>query len=189
MSAGAKYSLVCYLAGVLVVICVVLLASQRAFAQTSANTGDVLTSLLSEVHALRVAVERASSSGPRVQLTIARLDSEYKRLVEAERALAGVEERLSRGQAEMSRRTEEAASIDVALGGPLTDVHQREQYAERSAILRKEIESQQDVMTRLIARQADCRQEVDAARSRYSAVSQQLEQLQRDLSPPLPIQR
>ncbi len=64
------------------IVAVVALASVRtvAAAPQVAQVPEPLTALLAEVHALRIAMEQSATVAPRVQLTLARLNIEYRYL-------------------------------------------------------------------------------------------------------------
>ncbi|PYR54222.1 MAG: hypothetical protein DMF91_27200 [Acidobacteria bacterium] len=54
----------------------------RAAGQAAATPPDPLTALLTEVHALRIAMEQSATVAPRVQLTLARLNIEEQRIAQ-----------------------------------------------------------------------------------------------------------
>src|SRR5437773_12516810 len=64
------------------------------------SSGDTMTALLAEVHALRLAMEQSASIAPRVQLTLARLNIEEQRIAQ----LAG--------QLDQARRELNAAALE-----------------------------------------------------------------------------
>src|SRR5439155_18263109 len=66
----------------------------RAAPQT-APSSDPMNALLSEVHALRLAMEQSASIAPRVQLTLARLNIEEQRISQLAAQLEQVRRELS----------------------------------------------------------------------------------------------
>src|SRR5687767_7515922 len=77
-----------------------------------AQTPDVLGELLKEVRALRIAMERASTVGARIQLLVARVQMQEQRIAELSRRAVAVREELSKldagnaGIASMMKRFE-----------------------------------------------------------------------------------
>ena len=76
------------------VICGALLAPGVALAQAPAP--DLVRELLTEVRALRIAMERAATTGARIQLLVARVQLQEQRIAELSRRAAAVREELSK---------------------------------------------------------------------------------------------
>lgn len=94
------------LAALIVAVCAFPL-----FAQKAGGGSDALPALLVEVRALRVAVERAASSTPQVQLLAARLAVQNERLARATREADAARLELDQSQRHATGVAEEAAGI------------------------------------------------------------------------------
>src|SRR5437763_10887218 len=70
----------------------------------TAPSPDPMTALLSEVHALRVAMEQSATVAPRVQLTLARLNIEEQRISQLAAQLEQVRRELG-GATLVSKKT------------------------------------------------------------------------------------
>jgi hypothetical protein len=82
---------------------------------TSDGGSETLPRLLSEVRALRVAVERATSTTPHVQLLTARLTVQNERVTRASRDADAARQDLGRVQSQASGHASEAAEIQEGL--------------------------------------------------------------------------
>src|SRR5437899_1786198 len=82
--------------------------------QTAASS-DPMTALLSEVHALRLAMEQSASIAPRVQLTLARLNIEEQRIAQLAAQLDQVRRELTGASSASKRMSDRLADIERSL--------------------------------------------------------------------------
>ena len=162
-----------------------LAAPSLAAAQTSAPppAPDVLRELLVEVRALRLAMERAATVGARIQLLVARVQMQEERIAELSRRASTVREELGRidatiaqhgGMMKMFERSEASGRMPPeeqrAMEGMLEAQKQQIAIAEKR---RQE----------LISEEALLAQQIAADQSRWSDVNNQLDELERSLTP------
>jgi hypothetical protein len=88
----SKHANVCLL---IVSFVAIAFSSLRLQAGQTMTAPDPMTSLLTEVHALRIALEQSATVTPRVQLTLARLNIEEQRIAQLAAQLDQVRRELS----------------------------------------------------------------------------------------------
>jgi formamidopyrimidine-DNA glycosylase len=162
-----------------------LAAPSLAAAQTSAPPAapDVLRELLVEVRGLRAAMERAATVGARIQLLVARVQMQEQRITELSRRAVTVREELGKidativqhsGMLKQFERTESSGRIPP-----------EEQRSMESMI---EMQKQQIAVAEkrrqdLLGEEALLAQQINADQSRWSDVNNQLDELERSLTP------
>jgi hypothetical protein len=82
----------------------------------SPQSADTLTTLLAEVHALRLAMEQQATVAPRIQLTMSRLNIEEQRMTALSQQLAEVSRQLADNGVEVSRMSAEIADVENQIG-------------------------------------------------------------------------
>ena len=165
-------------------ITAMLTAPSAAAAQASAPPAspDVLRALLDEVRGLRAAMERAATVGARIQLLVARVQMQEQRIAEASRRAATIRDEVS------------GLDMQIAQQSSMLKQFERAGPSNRSADEQREIESmlemqkQQVVVSEkrrqdLIAEEALLAQQIAADQSRWSDVNNQLDELERSLTP------
>ena len=146
-----------------------------------AQTPDALGELLKEVRGLRLAMERAATVGARIQLLVGRLQIQEQRIAELARRSAAVRDEMSRLDIENSQATVSVKSLEGA--------------AARSPDMQKEIEGQLESLQaqmaatdkrrqELATEDAQLAQQMSAEQGRSADVNNQLDQLERSLTPP-----
>jgi hypothetical protein len=130
-------------------------------AAQSPAMADPLPALLAEVRALRIAMEQQAAIGPRVQLTLARLNIEEARVSHLTGDLTAIRQQLAATEIAVAQVGEETAQRDVQL-------RQRQHDAEER---------------RLRARENDAAQAVAAEQARWVDLNSRLDDLERQLAP------
>jgi hypothetical protein len=98
-------------ATVILTLCALPVVAQSS----SGGSAETLSGLLSEVRALRMAVELAASTSPQVQLLTARLAVQNERVTRASRDADAARQDLGRVQSQASAHASEAAEIEEGL--------------------------------------------------------------------------
>lgn len=146
-----------------------------------AQTPDLLGELLKEVRGLRVAMERAATVGARIQLLVGRVQIQEQRIAELTRRSAALREEMSR--------------LDLAISEMASSAKSLEGASAKTPDMQKEIESQLESLHAQLAltekrRQelanddAQIAQQMSADQGRWTDVNNQLDQLERSLTPP-----
>lgn len=162
-----------------VAICGGLLVPAGAQAQTP----DVLGELLKEVRALRIAMERAATVGARIQLLVARVQLQEQRIAELSRRAAVVRDELSKADAAIAASSAEAKRYEGFLerGVPAEDRGQIERQLE---IFKAQLAALEKRRQDLANEEALLSQQISTDQGRWTDVNNQLDQLERSLTPP-----
>ena len=143
---------------------------------------DPMKALLSEVHALRLAMEQSASIAPRVQLTLARLNIEEQRITQLAAQLDQVRRELTG-----------ATSGSKMMADRLTDLERSIQMAPDDKT-RKDLESEQVQVKRqqvmeavheqqLRTRENEATQFLSMEQARWTELNARLDELERLLGP------
>jgi chromosome segregation ATPase len=141
---------------------------------------DVLPALLTEVRALRAAMEQMASAGPRVQLFVSRLQLQEGRMNTMIRRLDTLHENLATAQREMEKATEDVKQMEASAAGP-----NAQDRAEAAAVLphvKRLLTERKSTIARLTAEEAQMTQELTAEQARWTDINQRLDELERTLS-------
>lgn len=145
-----------------------------------ARSEDVLPALLSEVRGLRAALEEMASAGPRIQLSVARLQLEEGRINDLNRRLADVRDTTAGVQRELDEIVQRRRDLQAHLTANPSDP---ERNAIELAIARagSEVGNRQARIAQLNGDEADLVQQITTEQGRWTAISQRLDDLEREL--------
>ena len=142
---------------------------------------DMNTALLTEVRALRVAIEQMATAGARVQLIMGRLQMQeqrvgdgVKRLDVVRLQLRAAEDNLARHQGELKRMENSSPS----------DPEQRRDLEGMINALKREVGNADVQVQRLRTDESDAMNIVTAEQGRWADINQQLDELERILRKP-----
>jgi chromosome segregation ATPase len=140
---------------------------------------DVLTALLVEVRGLRAAIEQLASAGPRVQLSMGRLQLQAQRIATLARRADEIRDRRVGAERELSIHRQQVASLQEAIqrGRPLTPEIEHETRELEAAV-----NQDKAVLAALQNEEIALNQEIAAEQGRWSEINQRLEELDRLLS-------
>ena len=164
------------------IVCLGLLLPAAARAQAPAI--DSIRELLTEVRALRIAMERSATVGARIQLMVARVQLQEQRIAELSRRAAAVRDEISK--------------VDAVIAATTDDVKRGEGMAEKatSPELRREMEVDVEYLKtqlrtpekrrqELLNEESLLSQQLAADQGRWSDVNNQLDELERSLALPV----
>jgi hypothetical protein len=147
--------------------------------QASAST-DLLAQLLGEVRALRIAMERASTTAPRIQLLTARLSIQESRVARLARDLDDARTNLLR-MSEAKRRTAELyANLETAIGEE-PDAPRRRQLEMELKALKTQIEMHDSEEQFLRNQESALMASYETEHARWLEISNRLDELERSL--------
>jgi hypothetical protein len=152
----------------------------RATSQT--NPSDVLGSLLSEVHQLRLAMERSATVTPRVQLLLARLNIEEQRTVGLGRDLDQIRQQQVAASLETKKLTAELEDVQKALQ-TFNDASQRRGLESEQQGLTRKLAQQTAIEDGLRTRESEAAQLLSAEQSRWIDLNAKLDALEQMLGP------
>jgi chromosome segregation ATPase len=148
----------------------------------SAGGGDPLPALLSEVHALRVAMEQQAAVGPRVQLTLARLNIQEERVSHLASELNAVRQQMSGNDSVLKRLSDELADRERALQSEADPVR-RHQFELQQRDLQQQLRLHTAQQEQLRTRENDIAQALATEQARWIELNSRLDELDRLLAP------
>jgi predicted nucleic acid-binding Zn-ribbon protein len=170
--------------GIGVAIVVLILgaaAAMRASAQPP-NTSDPLPALLAEVHALRVAMEQQASIGPRVQLTMARLNIEEQRVTHLSAEVDNVRQRLMGLDNGITATSDRLATLQQQLQIE-SDPNRRRQLEAEAAEAQRVVRMQATEQQAMRSRESEAAQALASEQARWVELNSRLDELERLLTP------
>ena len=172
--------------GFVLVIAIVLALAFSAGASTQssaqASNEDQLRALVSEVRALRIAMEQQTAVGPRIQLSMTRLNIEEQRMAQLAQQVDQIRRQLSDSALETQAIAERLAELDRAF---LTerDVRVRDDIAP----LRTELVARQKSLAgreqQLRTREIEAVKTLEIEQVRWVELNNRLDELERQLTP------
>mgnify|MGYP001560516201 CR=1 FL=1 len=164
------------------VVCFGLLLPAAARAQAPAI--DPIRELLTEVRALRMAMERSATVGARIQLLVARVQLQEQRIAELSRRAGAVRDELSTVEAVIASTTDDVKRTESAIERTTSPEMRREMEAQleyHKAKLRNPEKRRQELLNEELL----LSQQMAADQARWSDVNSQLDELERSLTVPV----
>lgn len=170
--------------GILAACLVTLLATSKlpAAGQDSRNREDVQQALLAEVRGLRLAMEQMAASGPRVQLVMGRLQIQEQRLNAARRRLDEVRDSIANAERETAEGRDRLALMEDA-APRANEPAERESLAAQVKMIKGMLAQKATEIERLRQQEADLVGQAATEESRWTEISQRLDELERALAP------
>jgi len=149
-----------------------------------AQPADPLTALLTEVHALRLAMEQQATLGPRIQVAMARLNIQEQRLNHINTQLDLLHTMTGGlnpdgGSGLRARLDELDKQLQIE-----TDPSKRAAYEREQKQLKAAVENQGRMLQQYHDRENDLLQSAATEQSRWNELNAQLDELERQLGPP-----
>ncbi len=160
---------------------IVAAAVPSAVAQSGPGSPDTLSALLVEVRALRVAMERAASTTPQIQLLAARLTVQNERLARVSRTADDAHQELERVQSESASLAARAAQIEDFLTRESDPARARDLKSEQSGV-KAQLEEHASIEVRLRARDADLANQAAAEQGQWIELNRRFDELERELA-------
>src|SRR5688572_33229406 len=159
-----------------------LAAPSRTLAQSSAPPApDVLRELLVEVRGLRAAMERAATVGARIQLLVARVQMQEERIAELSRRAITVREEISRIDLQIAQVTGMLKQFERS--GARGNPEEQREIEGMIEMQKQQVAATEKRRQELIAEEALLAQQIAADQGRWSDVNNQLDELERSLTP------
>lgn len=153
-----------------------------AAAPQAPGSGDVMASLLSEVHALRVAMERSAAVTPRVQLTLARLNIEEQRTSQVGAQLERVRRQIADSAAEIQKTNDDLTEYTRRVQTETNDQVKTAVERERT-VLEQKLRQQNADQQQLRVQEAEAAQLFTAEQNRWTLLNARLDELEQLLGP------
>lgn len=145
---------------------------------------DPIRELLTEVRALRMAMERSATVGARIQLLVARVQLQEQRIAELSRRAAAVRDELSKIDAGVAARGAELSRMERELHG-VTDAKVRKDYEDNIEYLKARLALPDKRWQDFMNEESLLSQQIAADQGRWSDVNNQLDELERSLTLPI----
>lgn len=179
MTMGLRPGLATVIGGVVVALAVTFTVT--AAPQPTAQAPEPLTALLTEVHALRVAMEQAATIAPRVQLTLARVNAEEQRIALLAGQLDQVRRELSAASLEGQKLADRMPAIEKGLTA--ADPQTRKSYEYEQENVKRQVAAQARLEQRLRERENEAAQALSTEQARWVDLNARLDELERLLGP------
>ena len=164
---------------VFAVLCLCLTVQAQSPSQSTDTS--LIQALLSEVHQLRLALERVNAIGPRIQLAVERVKLQQDHVRRISDQLDGVRHDLERMQTEQSRLAEHMKAADAELA-QVTNPQERTNLSNRIKEVTAFIESQQKLEQTLRTREAELSSRLQSEQITLDGLNDRLNQIERALS-------
>ena len=161
----------------------ILALAVPAFAQTAA--GDTISALLVEVRQLRIAMERAATTTPQVQLLGARLSVQNERLARVERDHDNAKRELDDLSAALAQTAAQADSLDNRVAVETNPERQR-QMVQEQADAKSQVAELTAREQRLRARESELAGARAAEQQQWAELNRRLDEVERAINAPTP---
>jgi predicted nucleic acid-binding Zn-ribbon protein len=165
-----------------------LAAPSLAAAQTSAPPAapDVLRELLVEVRGLRAAMERAATVGARIQLLVARVQMQEQRIAELSRRAITVREEIGKLDAQIAQHNAMIKQFERSVSSGRGNADEQREFEGMIEVHKQQMAITEKRRQELVSEEALLAQQIAADQGRWSDVNNQLDDLERSLTPRKP---
>jgi hypothetical protein len=153
-----------------------------AAAPQTAPANDPMNALLSEVHALRIAMEQTASIAPRVQLTLARLNIEEQRISQLAAQLDQVRRELSGAALASKKTSDNLVDVEKSLQ-TASDDKMRKDLEDAQVHYKRELGQHSFQEQQLRTRENEAMQLLSTEQARWIDLNARLDELERLLGP------
>jgi chromosome segregation ATPase len=176
IDAGAAMKTHLMLAGAVIAACAL-----PVVAQSGAGSPDTLGALLGEVRALRIAIERATSTTPQIQLLAARLTVQNERLMRATQDVDVVRKEISELEGQQTMFATQSAALEEQLGREAEPKVQQELKVQQRA-LKEQADNVAAAEARVRAREAELSSALSVEQNQWAELNRRLDELERQLA-------
>lgn len=149
-----------------------------------AQTPDLLGELLKEVRGLRLAMERAATVGARIQLLVARVQLQEQRIAELSRRAAAVRDEIATLDGVITTHAREVKRAEAMLEPGGVEEKARKEAEAMLEFFKGQLAVPEKRRQELANEEAMLSQQMSADQGRWTDVNNQLDQLERSLTPP-----
>jgi len=149
-------------------------------AQTQSPDSAVIQALLSEVHQLRIALDRANTIGPRIQMAVERLKLQQESVVRMTRQLEETQRDLAKAQSSREEDLARVKNIESELS-QATDLAERKRLEEALKQFQWQAEREQKFEQTFRAQEAELNSRLHSEQATLDGLSDRLNQIERAL--------
>jgi chromosome segregation ATPase len=139
-----------------------------------------IQALLSEVHQLRLAIERSNSLGPRIQLVVERVKMQQSVVTRVSDQLESAHRELDKLQSDQTRTAEHIKTFETELS-QVTDPMKRQQMDLELKVFKPEFERAQQLIEAVRGREADLSSRLRSEQATLDGLNDRLNQIERAL--------
>jgi chromosome segregation ATPase len=165
---------------VIVAGCVLLPAA----GQSASADASTIQALLSEIRQLRLALERSALLGPKLQLTLQRMQIQQQNVARISTQLEALRKEISAEASVPARAAEDLVAIEQKISEE-TDPSRKKAWEDQRTIL-KRLASRVDVDPQLRARENDLAAALRTEQAAMAELNEKLNALERQLDAPAP---
>jgi chromosome segregation ATPase len=159
----------------------ILCSCLAAWAQAPSTDPQTLQSLLSEVHLLRVALERSASIAPRIQIAVERLKLQQEQVARASHELSDLRDRLDHMRSELPRMQQRLQTLETAESQE-NDPAKRREIGDELKAFKLATEQSEKSFEQLQTREGEIAGHLQSEQSRLTELNDRLDQIERALS-------
>jgi len=159
----------------------VLIPSSFCLAQEPAQDATLQT-LLKEVHALRIALERSNQIGPKVQIALAKMQLQEERVRNATRQLQDVHDQVARLQNKQGETADRAKEVEAHLA-QITDPKERKDIDMVLRVTKSELGQLATQEQQFRAKEGDASSLLLSEQAKWNEVNDLLTSIERMLAP------
>jgi chromosome segregation ATPase len=152
-----------------------------AQAPPAPTDSSLIQALLSEVHQLRLAIERSNALGPRIQLVVERVKMQQSVVTRVSDQLESTRRELDNVQAGQARSAEQIKAAETELS-QATDPTRRQQMDLELKAFKPELERERQLIEGLRGREADLSSRLRSEQATLDGLNDRLNQIERTLS-------
>jgi chromosome segregation ATPase len=163
------------------VLFVSLCLAGRAQSPPAPSDSSVIQALLSEVHQLRLALERSNTIGPRIQLAVERVKLQQPAVTRLSEQLESVRRDLERAQPDEARFVGQIKAMETELSQTV-DPAARNRMESTVKEMQIALEQGQKVVAALRSREAELSARLQTEQATLDGLNDRLSQIERALS-------
>ena len=158
-----------------------LCSAVAGFAQGPVSDAHTLEALLSEVHQLRIALERSNGIAPRIQIAVERLKLQQEQVARTARELADLRRELDGNRSNLTRMQQHLQSVENAESQE-TDLARKRDLGDALKMAKLENEQVEKSLQQLQLHEGELAGQMQSEQSRLTELNDRLDQLERALN-------
>jgi chromosome segregation ATPase len=162
-------------------LALILCSCLLAWAQAPSADPQTLQNLLSEVHQLRIVLERSSAIAPRIQIAVERLKLQQEQVARTSRELSDLRDRLDKSRSELAQMQQHLPSLEAELAQE-TDPSRQRDLGERVKFSKLQAEQMEKSTLQMQAHEGELASQLQAEQSRLTELNDRLDQMERALN-------
>ena len=152
-------------------------------AQAQSSECSVIQALLSEVHQLRLALERSSTIAPRIQIAVERVKIQQETVARLSKQLEDVQLEFAREQASRENQGEQVKILERHMTETVDPV-ERKRLEQFTDTFQAQSQALQKVLQSIQAREADVTSRLRSEQATLDGLNDRLNQIERELTAP-----